>query len=279
MYGDALTTVTRMKDRLKLTVTDFDTLLSNIILAVTAKMETLTNRRFNEGTYTHELHDGSDPHGSIRTTIITKNAPLQSVSSLQYQAGTNSFPDWVDFDEDDYFIDYDDGIITVPDGLPVGFRNIRVTYVGGYSGHSIGVDNSWVYDYEPTDTIDGSNLVFTLPVAAYQVIAYADGARESSANITFTPGGTSFSFAAGRAPTSTLSVDYKTTETVDAGDVNLPAELVEVCEEAVTRIYKRRDSEGRSSENFGESSVTWSKSVFTDEDMATIRAYRRGYFV
>lgn len=55
----------------------------------------------------------------------------------------------------------------------------------------------------------------------------------------------------------------------------LPYDITEVCEEVVTRIFKKRDSEGRSSESFQESSVTWNDNVFTKENLATINNYRR----
>jgi len=55
--------------------------------------------------------------------------------------------------------------------------------------------------------------------------------------------------------------------------------LTEVCEKAVVRSFKKRDSEGRSSESFEGSSITWEKDVFLAEDIAIIKNYRRGGFV
>lgn len=59
----------------------------------------------------------------------------------------------------------------------------------------------------------------------------------------------------------------------------LPLELTEVCEKAVVRTFKKRDSEGRSSESFQESSITWEKDVFMPEDIAIIKNYRRVGFI
>lgn len=59
----------------------------------------------------------------------------------------------------------------------------------------------------------------------------------------------------------------------------LPLDITEVCEEVVTRLFKKRDSEGRSSESFQESSVTWNENVFTPENIATIKNYRRVGFI
>lgn len=279
MYGDAITTKERVKERMQITVTTFDDLLDRLILSVTARIEQMTGRRFIQATYNNEIHDGSDVSGGVRTHLIVKNAPLQTVSSVQYNAGSNSSPSWQSFDEDDYYTDLEAGIITFPDGLPSGFRNIRVTYTGGFSGYSIGVNNFWLFNVVPTGTVNGTNRTFTLPEDASQVIVYPDGLREASANVTFTTGTDSFTLAVGRAPSSTIAVDYLRENAAEDADVYLPEDLVEVCEEAVVRIFKRRDSEGRTSETFQESSITWSKSVFTTEDVATIRNYRRGYYL
>jgi len=62
-----------------------------------------------------------------------------------------------------------------------------------------------------------------------------------------------------------------------SGSPALPSEVVEVCEEAVIHLFKKRQSEGRTSESFQESSITWSSRVLTPEMVATIKNYRRGY--
>lgn len=277
MYGDALTTKARIKDRLKITSTDFDDLIDNIILGITGRMEQMCGRRFTQAEFTNELHDGSDTLGSRRAVLIVKHAPVHTITSVQYKAGSNSTPSWTSYDEDDYDLDADAGLLYFKGCLPAGRRNIRITYTGGYSGHSVGVTAMWHFNETPTGTVDGSNLTFTLPENADEVIVYADGVRESSANVTFTAGTATFTLAAGRAPTSTIAIDYLATSAAAAGDITLPADLVEVCEKAVVKTFKRREAEGKASESFGESSITWEKEVFTAEDLATIRNYRRGY--
>jgi len=279
MYGDALTTTTRIKDRLGITVSGFDNVLERLILAVTARIEQMTGRRFIQATYTNELHDGSDIYGTSRMFLILKNGPVQAVSSIQYQAGSNSSPNWDDFDEDAYFTDMESGVVRFPGGMPSGTQNIRVTYTGGFSGYSIGVNNFWFFNVTPTGAVNGSNLTFTLPEEADEIIVYPDGIREAAANITFVAGTDTFTLAAGRAPSTTISVDYLRTNAADDSGAYLPADVVEVCEVAVSRIFKRRDSEGRAEESFQESSVTWNRNAFSDEDLATIRNYRRGYYL
>lgn len=279
MYGDALTTVARLKDRLGIEVATFDDLLENLILGVTARIEAMCGRRFIQGTYTHELHDGSNIDGTPRTFLIVKNAPVQTVSAIQYNAGSNSSPSWTDLDEDSYHVDRDAGLISVPRGLPRGFQNIRITYTGGFSGYSIGVNNFWFFNVTPTGDVDGENLSFSLPEEASQVIVYADGVREAAANVTFTAGEDEFTLAAGRAPSSTIAVDYLRANAAGDADYYLPAEIVEVCEEVVTKLFKRRESEGKTGETFGESSITFSDKWFTDDQRAAIKNYRRGYYL
>jgi hypothetical protein len=277
MYGDALTTVERIKDRLQISASTWDALIEVMIKSVTARIEQMCGRRFIQGTFTNELHDGSDAYGSQRMYLILKNAPVQSIASVQYKAGTESAPDWTDFDEDEYEIDYDAGVVRFPLGLPRGFRNVRVTYTGGFSGTSYEIANYWVFNTVPDGDVDGSNLEFTLPEDADQVVVYADGMREAPANITHEEGSDTFTFAAGRAPVSTLAADYL--RAGSSGDVDnlLPSDLVDVCERAVTALFKRRESEGKKSETFQESSITWRDSMFSEEDRATIKNYRRGY--
>lgn len=277
MYGDALTTKDRIKDRLEIEVDTWDDLFDRLILSVTSRIQQTCGRRFIQATYTHEIHDGADLYGTRRHVLILKNAPVQTVSAVQYKAGTNSAPNWTDIDEDEYELDTEAGLLQFPHGLPIGRRNIRVTYSGGFSGYSIGVNNFWVFNITPTGVVNGVNLTFTLPEAASQVIVYADGLREAASNVTFVAGSDSFTLAAGRAPSSTIAVDYLRENAAEDADYYLPADLVEVCEEAVVRMFKRRQSEGRSSETFQESSINWNKNVFTDEDVATIKNYRRGY--
>lgn len=277
MYGDALTTIERIKDRLGITADDFDATLTRMILAATARIEAMCGRRFVQGTYTHELHDGSDIGGTRRRFLILKNAPVSTIATIEYQAGSNSNPDWRELDEDSYHADLANGLVDVPGGLPAGFQNIRVTYTGGFSGYSYGIENFWVFNMTPTGAVNGSNRAFSLPEDATQIIVYADGMREAAANVTFVPSSAAFTLAEGRAPTSTIAVDYLRENAAEDSDYYLPADLVEVCEKAVVKAFKRRDSEGRASETFQESSITWERTVFTAEDLATIKNYRRGY--
>lgn len=273
MYGDALTTKERIKTRLGITEDHFDAIITYLILAVTARIEQACGRRFIQAEYNNEMHDGSDLYGSNRFILIVQNAPIQVIDGIEYRIGTT----WTAYDDDAYDAELRTGLIHFRTPMPQGKQNIRITYTGGFSGYSIGVNNYWFFNIVPTGTVNGTNRTFTLPEDASQVIVYVDGLREAASNITFTAGSDTFTLAEGRAPSSTIAVDYLRENAAEDSDISLPLDLVEVCEEVVVRLFKRRESDGRLSESFQESSVTWSENVFTKENVATVKNYRRGY--
>jgi len=275
--ANAITTKARIKDRLAITTTDYDDLFDNLIIAVTKRMETMTDRDFTLATYTNELHDGSDWYSSLRTILRPRNAPISNVASIEYKAGTNSTPNWTAFSVDDYDVDETAGIIYFHTPLPRGKRNIRITYTAGWDSYSLAeVSSLWNFNVVPTGTVDGSNGTFTLPENATEVIVYADGVRILDSAVTHTSGSDSIVIASASVPYSTIAVDYKATAADGGGSSTIPADLVEVCERAVVALFKRRESEGKTSESFQESSITWRSSVFTADDVATIKNYKRG---
>lgn len=69
------------------------------------------------------------------------------------------------------------------------------------------------------------------------------------------------------------TVDYdEFGEPVDSD--NLPHDLRELCEVLVTRKFKKRESEGKTSESFNNSQINWARGMDKDEKMI-IRAYSR----
>lgn len=275
--SNSLTSVARVKDRIKITTTSFDDLIANLILGVTSRMEAMCNRDFTLATYTNELHDGSDPYGSKRSILIPRNAPISNVASIEYKSGTNSLPNWTAFSANDYDVDETAGLIPFHFILPSGTRNIRITYTAGWDGYDVSTSSLWSFNVVPTGTVNGSNATFTLPEDANELVVYADGVRVSADNVTFTSGSDSFTLAAGAVPFSTIAVDYKATPADSGSDPTLPAELVDICERVVVHLFKQRESEGKTSESFQESSITWRDNLFTAEMRAAIKNYRRGY--
>jgi len=275
--ANAITTKARVKSRLAISTTDYDDLFDNLIIAVTKRMEVMTDRDFALATYTNELHDGGDWYGSNRTILRPRNAPISNVASVEYKSGTNEQPNWTAFNTNDYDVDETVGIIYFDRPLPSGKRNIRITYTAGWESYDIAqVSGLWYFNTVPTGTVNGSNATFTLAEDADEVIVYADGVRVKPDLVTHTAGTDTFTLAAAAVPYSSIAVDYKATTAGNSGSSTIPADLVEVCERAVVTLFKRRDNEGKTSESYNESSITWRSQVFTNEDLATIKNYKRG---
>lgn len=194
----AITTATRVKDRLGLKTVDHDIVLNRIISAITDFLEgECGGRRFKETAYVNEVHSVYN-----RDYILLKHAPVSTITSFQYRAGTVSTPNWTNFIADDYELmeDGKSGIIKVYGGLVRGINQVRVSYTAGYK-------------------IDFSN----------------------------------------------------------AGDTTLhtlPHDLADLADRLVIKLFKKRESEGRSSESFQGSLVNW-KELLDTVDQQLIARYRR----
>lgn len=129
VVGYALTTKERVKDRLAITGTNFDTLIDRLISAMTDFIEGECNRRFKETPYANEVYSVS---GEKPKYVFLKQAPASALT-LQYRAGTPSAPSWTNFIADDYELleDGKSGIVRVY-SLPAGTNVIRATYTAGY---------------------------------------------------------------------------------------------------------------------------------------------------
>lgn len=131
----ALTSESRVKNRLAITASDLDTVIKRMIYAATDFIERACGGvRFKETTYTQQLYNGSQLNDANARLfyLVLKNAPVSSISAFQYRTGSRSNPTWVDFAADDYEPMNDIGMLHVHGGLPKGEQNIRVSYVGGY---------------------------------------------------------------------------------------------------------------------------------------------------
>lgn len=127
----ALTTVQRVKDRLGITVAGHDTLLQRLINGATDFIESETNRRFKETTYTNEVYS---LHGAKQDMVFLRQIPVTALTSAQYRAGTVSTPQWTDFITDDYELleGGESGIIKFYGGVVRGINVVRFTYTAGY---------------------------------------------------------------------------------------------------------------------------------------------------
>lgn len=128
----ALTTKTRVKDRLTITGTNFDALLDRLISATTDFIEgECGGRRFKKTTYTSEIYS---VHARKQEYILLKQAPVSVLTSAQYRAGTPSTPNWTNFIADEFELleDGKSGLVRIYGGAPYGVNAVRFTYDAGY---------------------------------------------------------------------------------------------------------------------------------------------------
>lgn len=127
----ALTTKARVKDRMKVTVTDFDTLLDRLISGATDFIESYCDRRFLRTTYTQEVYSLDTAYQKF---LILRQSPVVSVSSFQYRGGTPDNPAWTDFLGSEWELLHGGrtGVIRLYSWAGGYNNNVRVTYQAGY---------------------------------------------------------------------------------------------------------------------------------------------------
>lgn len=130
----ALTTKTRVKDRLAITVADHDTLLDRLISAATDFIEAETGRRFKETTYSGATAEVHSLPGNFQDYLLLKNAPVSSITLIEYRAGTPATPGWTELTTDEYLLleDGKSGIVRLYTRFPAGTNILRVSYTAGY---------------------------------------------------------------------------------------------------------------------------------------------------
>lgn len=131
LYSNALTTQTRVKNRLVITDTGFDTLLLRLINSVTDWIEGECNKKFLRQTYTNEVYA---VHERGMSYLPLKQAPVVSISAFEYRAGTPGTPSWTALTTDEYELleDGKSGLVRVYNSVPYGVNAVRVTYIAGY---------------------------------------------------------------------------------------------------------------------------------------------------
>lgn len=126
----AITDKTRVKDRLGLQDIAHDVVFDRLIGAVTDFLEgECGGRRFKETSYSNEVYSVYN-----KEFVLLKQAPVSTLTSFQYRAGTISTPNWTNFTTDDYELleDGESGIIKVYGGLLRGINQVRASYTAGY---------------------------------------------------------------------------------------------------------------------------------------------------
>jgi hypothetical protein len=147
--------------------------------------------------------------------------------------------------------------------------------------------------YDGSDAYGDAQSVFILnnaPVLSLTSIAYKTGANSSPTWVSYTEddydlndhnGIVYMKLPRGRQNVRALYqagylINFSDTTTVYSSTQHtLPYDLTEVCEEVVVRIFKRRDSDGKQSETFNASTITWTDKIFSAEHISTINNYRR----
>jgi hypothetical protein len=127
----ALTSLQRVKDRLGITVSGFDSILERMIDASTDMIESYCARRFKETVYSNELIGIESDGGRM---AMLKQAPVTILLSVQYRAGTPDNPSWTPYLASDFELvgDGTSGLVRIYGGVPRGTNNLRVSYTAGY---------------------------------------------------------------------------------------------------------------------------------------------------
>jgi hypothetical protein len=131
LYTKALTTQSRVKARLGITVSTFDTVFISLINSLTDWIEGECNRQFLSQTYTNQVYSVEERGMKF---LSLEQSPVTTLTSLEYRAGTPSSPSWTAFIADQYELvgSGKSGMIRVYGDLPHGTNAVRATYVAGY---------------------------------------------------------------------------------------------------------------------------------------------------
>lgn len=133
----ALTTKSRVKDRLAITSAGFDTFFDRLISGVTDFIESQCVRRFKEAMYSGDIYS---IYNDGQKHLLLRQAPVSALTAVQYAAGIPGNKAWTNYGVSDYELvtDGKDGVISESGmirfygALPKGTNIIRVSYTAGY---------------------------------------------------------------------------------------------------------------------------------------------------
>ena len=127
LNSNALTTVANVKEFLEISESTYDSLFESLINQLSTFIENQTNQKLAQQAIANEVYDGGDEY------LVLKSSPVSDVSSVQYNAGDQATPNWVDYSENSYCIKESSGMIVFFGGSICGCQNLRVTYNAGYA--------------------------------------------------------------------------------------------------------------------------------------------------
>lgn len=168
LVANALTTVARFKTYHGVgTLTSAqDTILEGIVNAVSAYIMRYTGRIFKQQSFSNELLDSNGGNA-----LFLKHFPVTTVS-LEARDDVDNTSNFSSVDSEDYFIDYDSGILYLLGNLnwARGRQRFRATYTAGFN-----YDNSTTF---LSDTNAGD-----IEWAAWRLIASAYDGRRDNPNV------------------------------------------------------------------------------------------------
>src|SRR6266566_2963370 len=117
-----LTQLSTLKARLEITVTTYDTILTNAISAVSARFEKECNRTFGRAEVTQEF-------AADRTEIILAAYPYQAITVFSLKS--SEAEGWLDQPEPEYLV-RNSCVISLSEPLGSQRQQARIVYTGGY---------------------------------------------------------------------------------------------------------------------------------------------------
>ena len=127
LQANNLTTLASLKTYLKITHSNDDTTLEDLINEASDIIEQYCDRAFKAATVTEYVN------GVTTGKIIPRLYPINSITSIAYASGDLDNPTWNLLEsETDYILDQYSGIVNVG-GMFAGTRNYRIIYNGGYA--------------------------------------------------------------------------------------------------------------------------------------------------
>lgn len=177
----AITTRTKVKTFLGISGSGSDTVIDELINAVTDYIEKFCGgRRFLRGTISNEAYDTDEG----QSKIFLKQLPVASLSAVEYRAGTISSPTWIAYDANGYLLYAGEGYVRFFSRLPKVAQGLRFTYVAGY-----------LIDFNNEGNTTLHTLPYDLSLVATELVAKIHDTRKNMGVQSLATEGQSVTFA------------------------------------------------------------------------------------
>lgn len=133
LASNALTTVANVKELLGIasSVTKYDNLITRKINSVSDQIEQYTHRVFLAADYVEVIT------ASQIDTLVLKQRPINSVTSLEYRTTGLNIDDWISLSNNYFFYDATAGILKLDFAASGNWDRWRVTYNAGFAANAI----------------------------------------------------------------------------------------------------------------------------------------------